>query len=129
MKKLLLTLLAIIPLFVFAQVGKTYHVTSQSLNLRAEPTTNAEILDKLDVHDNVIVLNDTIKPGWYQVDFGGGFCFFLRSAERKMYCKLLQYAPVMYVMMKRAVPLLGEVPVPFMAVWLTGKPKKNNQSE
>ena len=71
MKKSLLILMALMPLISFAQVGKTYHVNVSKLNFRTEPNVQAGIIDKLEIYDNVVILNDTIQPGWYQVDFGG----------------------------------------------------------
>ena len=69
--KTILTLLICVFLtsLSYAQVGKTYHVNSNSLNLRTDPSTTSQVIDKLTQYDNVIVLNDSISADWYQVSF------------------------------------------------------------
>lgn len=72
MKKFNLILLGLL-LFnlVSAQIGKTYYVSSNVLNLRSEASTSSEKIDKLKKYDNVILLNDTVSSGWYKIDFNG----------------------------------------------------------
>jgi len=57
-------ILIIISLLVFetihAQKGNTYHVNTNTLNVRAEPSIKAEIIDKISLNDNVIIVNDSI---------------------------------------------------------------------
>lgn len=64
----------ILLLFVFficgsitwAQSGKTYHVTSSTLNLRTEPTQSSEVVEQLNKNDNLIIISDSIT-NWYKV--------------------------------------------------------------
>ena len=69
MKKLLLFILALLPIVLFAQVGQTFHVNATTLNLRSEPDKSGEIVEKLNQYDNLLIINDSIKPGWVYVQF------------------------------------------------------------
>lgn len=91
MKRLLLIFLALIPLCVLGQVGKTYHVSSQKLNLRSEPNSQSEIIDKLEIYDNVVMINDTIDSGWYQVNFEGTIGYVAAPNLKKGKCKVSYY--------------------------------------
>ena len=53
----------------YAQAGKTYHVSSTSLNLRVEPSTSSQVIDKLSLYDNVVLLSDSTSADWYKVRF------------------------------------------------------------
>ena len=55
--------------FAYSQTGKTYHVSSNSLNLRTEPSTTSLVIDKLTHYDNVIILNDSTSVDWYKISF------------------------------------------------------------
>lgn len=91
MKKLLLIFLAIAPLLVLGQVGKTYHVNTKILNFRTEPNTKSEIIDKLEIYDNVVIVNDTVSSGWYQVDFEGTTGYVSAPSLKKGKCQISYY--------------------------------------
>lgn len=73
MKKLtVLLFLVILSAFsLLAQVGENYHVTVQTLKLRSAPSTSSEIIKKLNLHDNILIINDSTNSDWYQVQFKG----------------------------------------------------------
>lgn len=91
MKKLILIFLAIAPLVVLGQVGKTYHVNTKILNLRSEPNTESEIIDKLEIYDNVVIVNDTIDAGWYQLNFEGTVGYLAAPNLKKGKCQISYY--------------------------------------
>ncbi len=68
MKKILLTLFTFLIVFqVSAQViGKTYHVSSTSLNVRSEANLNSQLVQTLNKYDNVIIIDST-EINWYKV--------------------------------------------------------------
>ncbi|RDW22377.1 N-acetylmuramoyl-L-alanine amidase [Oceanobacillus arenosus] len=65
----LLFLLLLIPTTGHAQEGQTYEVSSAVLNVRSEPSNNAEILGLLSKGNNVMVFQE--KYGWVQTYYGG----------------------------------------------------------
>jgi uncharacterized protein YgiM (DUF1202 family) len=72
MKKYYFLLVAIVfSNSISAQAEKTYHVNTEILNIRSGPNTYSEKIHKLKRYDNVLVLNDTISPGWYKIEFNG----------------------------------------------------------
>ena len=53
----------------FAVVDYTVYIAASSLNLRAEPSTEAEIIAKLDFGDKVACIGESVE--WLQVTFDG----------------------------------------------------------
>lgn len=92
MKKLFTLILLLSTFCLSAQIGKTYHVTSQSLNLRSEPSTSAEKIDKLKKYDNVLILNDSISTGWYEVQFNGADGYVSNKYLKKGKCVVSYYS-------------------------------------
>ena len=67
---LLLVFSLFISTIAYSQVGKTFHVKTNTLNLRQEPSTSSQSIDKLNLNDNVL-LKDSIINNWCKVSFNG----------------------------------------------------------
>ncbi|RDW20433.1 N-acetylmuramoyl-L-alanine amidase [Oceanobacillus chungangensis] len=65
----LLLLLLLIPNVGQAQEGQTFEVSSAILNVRSEPSNNAEVIGLLSKGNNVMVFQE--KYGWVQTYYGG----------------------------------------------------------
>ncbi len=60
LKSLLLLFFGIISLTMSAQnYPNTYHVTTETLNLRDEPTSGSKVIKKLGQYDNLIIIKDS----------------------------------------------------------------------
>ena len=60
---------------LYSQTGKSYYVSANNLNLRNTPTTRSEIVAKLEKHDNLNLITDTLQNGWCKVNFEGTIGF------------------------------------------------------
>ncbi|MFC2104370.1 SH3 domain-containing protein [Bacteroidota bacterium] len=71
MKKIMFVLISLLfSINLIAQVGENHYVTTNTLNLRSDPSTESEIKVKLKQYDNIILLEDSINNGWSKVKVG-----------------------------------------------------------
>ena len=67
MKTITTIILIFITFVSYSQQGKTYHVTSSTLNLRQKANTNSKVVDKLSLYDNVVIVDSASQLGWLRV--------------------------------------------------------------
>ena len=102
--------------------------TGSSVRLREDPSTDSEILGKLNIGDYVVVLDRFVTDGelWYEVDHplevGSAFVFgkYLEAVYLEEYQNNLLHKLIMQLYLDYGV-------TPEKAVKLAGKPKKQNR--
>lgn len=92
MKNIFALLFSIMAFTVMGQSGKSYHVSAQKLNLRTEPNTDSEVIEKLKKYDN-LVYQENASEGWVKVTFEGkeGYVFEQYISKGKAVEKISSY--------------------------------------